>query len=108
MHDIDPILTAMSDAHRRGDVEAVRELLRTHPELEKTGPARNSTWLHIAAEMGHAKLVEFWLDRGWDVDLDSPGGPKADGVYTPLHSAKDAATTRLLLARERRPTLAIG
>lgn len=32
---IDPNLATMRDAHRRGDMATVRDLLETHPELEK-------------------------------------------------------------------------
>lgn len=93
-------LPAMCDAHRRGDLEAVRKLLEAHPELEKMGPDDNHTpWLHWAAEHGQIAIVEYWLDRGCDVNLNPAGASKEEGLFTALHVAKDAATTRYLLTR---------
>ncbi|MFL5339647.1 MAG: ankyrin repeat domain-containing protein [Gemmataceae bacterium] len=92
---------AMYDAHKRGDVDAVRKLLETHPELEEMGPDDDTvTWLHVAAEMGHIAVAEFWLGRGYDVNLNLRGfSLDKDGLNTPLHLAKDAAMTRYLLSR---------
>src|SRR5215813_2848487 len=94
-----PELLAMSEAHNTGDINAARALLQAHPELERTAPLRGGTWLHCAAESGSIALVELWLERGWDVNLNSPGGPADDGLFTALHMAKDAAMTRYLLSR---------
>jgi hypothetical protein len=92
-------LQAMCDAHRRGDVEAVRKLLDANPELEKTGPHKHTTWLHLAAREGQIGVVGFWLERGWDVNLNSPGLSEAEGFCTALHLAKDASMTGYLLSR---------
>jgi hypothetical protein len=46
-------------------------------------------------------LIDFWLDRGWDVNHNLHTS-KSDGEATPLHYAKDAATTRHLLKRGAR------
>src|SRR5215468_4236717 len=91
----------MYDAHERGDVDAVRKLLDAHPELEEMGPDDDmETWLHVAAEKGHISVAEFWLGRGYDVNLNLRRvSPEKDGVITPLHFAKDAAMTRFLLCR---------
>ena len=91
----------MYDAHERGDVDAVRKLLDAHPELEEMGPDDDmQTWLHVAAEKGHIPVAEFWLGRGYDVNLNLRGfSPEKDGLNTPLHFAKDAAMTRYLLSR---------
>ena len=91
---------AMYDAHERGDVDAVRKLLDAHPELEEMGPDDDmQTWLHVAAEKGHIPLAEFWLGRGYDVNLNLRGlSLEKDGLNTPLHFAKDAAMTRYLLS----------
>lgn len=92
---------AMYDAHERGDVDAVRKLLKAHPELEEMGPDEDTqTWLHVAAEMGHIPLAKFWLGRGCDVNQNLRGfSLKKDGLNAPLHFAKDAAMTRFLLSR---------
>lgn len=92
---------AMYDAHERGDVAAVRKLLKAHPELEEMGPDDDTeTWLHLAAEMGHIPLAKFWLDRGCDVNQNLRGySLKKDGLNTPLHFAADADMTRFLISR---------
>ncbi|MEZ5944641.1 MAG: hypothetical protein R3C18_24905 [Planctomycetaceae bacterium] len=62
---------AMHSAHERGDVDTVRKLLETHPELEKMGPDANTvTWLHVAAEKAQIALVDFWIARGYDVNVN--------------------------------------
>src|SRR3954466_11513235 len=89
----------MCVAHEQGDVGAIRRLLGAHPELEEAD--EHSTWLHGAAEAGQPGVIDFWLDRGWDVNRNLHTS-KADGESTPLHYAKDAATTRHLLSRGAR------
>ncbi len=91
----------MLDAHERGDVDTVSKLIDAHPELEEMGPDGDRvTWLHVAAEQGQIAVADFWLGRGYDVNLNIRGNsPKKDGVVTPLHLAKDAAMTRFLLSR---------
>jgi hypothetical protein len=100
MKPIDDDVPALCRAHERGDVAAVRKLVEARPELERLAP--DSTWLHRAAEAGQPAVIDFWLDRGWDVNLNLYEGSKSDGEATPLHYAKDAATTRHLLARGAR------
>lgn len=87
----------MCRAHESGDVQAVRDLIAARPELEKQAPDR--TWLHRAAAAGHTELINFWLERGWDIDCNLYENPRIDGVATPLHFAKNVATTRHLLSR---------
>lgn len=92
---------AMYAAHEHGDVDTVRKLLEAHPELEEMGPDGDTmTWLHVAAEKGQIALAEFWLGRGYDVNLNKRGiSQKKDGLSTPLRYAKDAAMTRYLISR---------
>src|SRR6478735_968391 len=93
-------LLDMTQASNSGNLEAVRALLQAHPELEQMKPFyRGTTWLHSAAESGNIDLVEFWLQRGWDVNTNDPGCTPEDGAFIPLHCAKDAAMTRHLLSR---------
>jgi ankyrin repeat protein len=91
----------MYDAHEHGDVDAVRKLLDAHPELEEMGPDDDmETWLHVAAEKGHIAVAEFWLGRGYDVNVNLRRvSREKDGLITPLYFAKDAAMTRYLLSR---------
>jgi hypothetical protein len=87
------------EAHLRGNVEAVRRLLTELPALERF-PPRSGTWLHESAAAGSVALVEFWLGRGYDVNLNQPGLDAArDGMFTPLHSAKNADVASLLISK---------
>jgi ankyrin repeat protein len=97
MKSVDEDVVSMCRAHEGGDVETVRNLLNARPELEHMAP--DSTWLHRASKAGHIGLVDFWLERGWDINCDMSGSSKADGLLTPLHVAKDAAMTRHLVSR---------
>jgi ankyrin repeat protein len=92
---------AMYEAHERGDADAVRNLLEAHPELEEMGPDDDMvTWLHVAAEKGQIGVAEYWLGRGYDVNRNLRRvSQEMDGLMTPLHMAKDAATTRYFLSR---------
>src|SRR5262245_26622021 len=96
MKALDAQYAAMCQAHQHGDVDAIRKLLEADPELEEMD--EHLTWLHRAAEAGHVGVVDFWLDRGWDVNLNLYTA-KGDGVATPLDHAKDVAMTRHLLWR---------
>ena len=97
MKAIDEDVVAMRRAHESGDVEAVRALMADRPELERLAP--DSTWLQEAARAGHIGLIDFWLERGWDVNHNLCENRGTEGVTTALHYAKDAATTRHLLSR---------
>ena len=89
----------MCHAHSQGDVETVRRLLEAAPQLEAMNP--HSSWLHRAAEAGQVRVIDLWLERGWDINRNLHES-KSDGESTPLHFAKDAATTRHLLSRGAR------
>ncbi len=96
MDSIDQDVIAMSLAHENGDLATVRRLIESRPELESAAP--DETWLHRAAGSGQIAIVDYWLERGCDVNLNLYEGNKKDGVSTPLHHAKDAATCRHLLS----------
>jgi hypothetical protein len=87
---------AMGEAHARGDVEAVARLLDVRPDLEM---AADRPWLCWAVKSGHISLVEFWLERGWNIEGNKPGVYENEGVYNLLFMANDAAMTRFLLSR---------
>ena len=65
-----------------GDVEVVRKLLKSHPELvfEKK-PRTGETPLHMAARNGHTAVVKLLLAENADANVQNN-----DGV-TPLHYA---------------------
>lgn len=82
------------EATRAGDADRVARLLTDRPDLnEATGDGL--TALHLAAQSGHAGILEALLNAGAEVD---PG--TRIGSYTPLHIASsqaDSAIVSLLL-----------
>jgi ankyrin repeat protein len=90
-------LVLLRFANRNGKLRLVKQLLRISPQLEQM-KLDGTTWLHDAATSGNVKLVEFWLDRGHDVNQNIPGYSKTDGLNTPLHHAANTAVTRCLLS----------
>jgi hypothetical protein len=89
--------SAFFDAHERGDLKAVKQLLARTPELERDR-SNMDTWLHHAAGAGHGKLVKFWLDRGIPVDENVLGYSARDGLASPLVRSGNADAAKVLIA----------
>ncbi len=88
------------EAARRGDVEAVRSLLRdgADPNL---AAGDGLTALHVAAEQGFVEVVELLLDAGANVTAKTN-----IGEYEPLHLASrfgHAEVVRVLLEAGAEP-----
>ena len=77
----DPLLEAV----RRGDVAAVRTLLRDGAD-PNVAQGDGMSALHIAAEEGNAEIARLLLDRGAKVEART-----RLGGYTPLHLASGNA-----------------
>ncbi len=73
----DPLL----DAARRGELEAVRELIRRGADVDAVR-GDGMTALHFAAERGHAEVARALIDAGAAV-----GAGTRIGRYAPLHLA---------------------
>ena len=73
----DPLL----DAARRGELEAVRELIRRGADVDGVR-GDGMTALHFAAERGHAEVARALIDAGAAV-----GAGTRIGRYAPLHLA---------------------
>jgi len=72
---------ALLEAARRGELEAVRELIGRGADVDaKRGDGM--TALHLAAERGHAEVAGALIDAGAAVDAGT-----RIGRYTPLHVA---------------------
>ena len=69
------------DLSRFGDVEKVKTLLKTNPELAFSKDFKGNTPLHYAAERGHKDLAELLLANKADVNAMSERG------RTPLYEA---------------------
>jgi hypothetical protein len=66
-------LKQMYEAVVRGDVRAVKDLLRTEPELLHAGPSHGS-WLYWAAGHDSVAMVEFLVEAGIDVNAEEVYG----------------------------------
>ena len=84
----------LSDAARRGDVEAVVELLDSGADVD-AAQGDGMTALHWAAERGHAAMAEHLISASADVSVRT-----RIGSYMPLHLAArggHSGLVRLLL-----------
>jgi uncharacterized protein len=77
-----PTDSPVADAAMRGDVEAVRSLIRTDAQGVNTPQGDGMTALHWAAVRGNGALAELLLEAGADVAAET-----RIGAYTPLHLA---------------------
>jgi ankyrin repeat protein len=86
--------TAIHEAAYNGNIDLVREILKTEPDRD----ARSSfggTALHDSMFQKNAEIVQLLIDAGYDVNAIGP----ANG-YTPLHDAvwaNNPAAAKLLL-----------
>lgn len=79
---VGPPDSPVADAAMRGDVEAVRTLLRTDADAVNEPQGDGMTALHWAAVRGNGPLAELLLGAGADVAAET-----RIGAYTPLHLA---------------------
>ncbi len=75
------------DAAAAGQVERLRDLLASRPDLVNSYSGDGATPLGLAAFFGHKDVVELLLDRGAQINTlaKNPAFP-----FTPLHSAMSA------------------
>ena len=73
--------SAIFDAARDGDVDAVRELLQANFQLARATDGDQRTPLHLAASHGHVEVGQHLLDAGADIEATEEDGE------TPLHFA---------------------
>lgn len=59
---------ALFAAIRDGDVEGVREVLKSHPETATVRDSLGATPLHYAAEIGNREIVQALLDAGAELN----------------------------------------
>ena len=83
------------EATRVGDADRVARLLTDRPDLN-AATGDGLTAVHLAAQSGHASIIEALLNAGAEVDPTT-----RIGSYTPLHIASsqaDSAIVSLLLS----------
>ncbi|XP_031257799.1 ankyrin repeat-containing protein At5g02620-like [Pistacia vera] len=69
-------------AAKQGNLEVLKVLMETIPELSMTSDSSNTTALHTAASQGHKDVVIFLLERGSSIATIAKSNGK-----TALHSA---------------------
>ncbi len=74
----------MIKAAKKGDVAAVKQLLKADKDLTNAKDTDDSTPLHCAAWKGHVEVVKALLDAGADINAKSQNDHYGD---TPLHAA---------------------
>ncbi|KAL1544177.1 ankyrin repeat-containing protein-like protein [Salvia divinorum] len=94
---------ALHIAAKQGDLEVVKVLMESYPELSMTVDSSNTTALHTSATQGHMEIVEYLL--GWESNLATIA--KSNGK-TALHSAArngHLGVVDVLLEKEPRITI---
>jgi hypothetical protein len=92
------VTDTITDVHlaaEQGDLEKVKALLETNPDLATSKDKSGITPLHLAAYRGHKNIVELLLSKGADLNAKMKGG------QTPLHAALEKGqkeVVELLLA----------
>lgn len=103
------IVNEAFQAAERGDADALRELLRSEPELAGTENEEGLTLLGYAAHFGHADAILALLDAGADANAISHSRiayiPSNTALHAAIAGARDLAVIRLLLERGARTDL---
>ena len=89
---------AIIKAAKKGDVAALRQLVKLDTSLVTTRDKDGSTPLHCASWKGHLEAVRLLLDAGADIEARSQNDHYGD---TPLHAAAHGNQTdvvKLLIA----------
>ena len=95
--------TGMLGAVRSGDADAVRRILKEHPEELTEFPGAASSWMHYAADMGHKCVIDVFLEAGLDVNWT-----RRDPGHTALVGAVNSGqydAAKYLLSRGANPSL---
>jgi hypothetical protein len=88
-----------------GDISLAMELIESNPELLNCKTRSGGTLLHCAVGYNHQELVEYLLDKGIDVNIESP----ASGEYgTAINSCMTVEMAEFLLSRGIKPNLTMG
>jgi cytohesin len=74
-------VTAIDDAVKTGDLEKVKTLLESNPQLVFSNDSDGLTPLHLAAVKGYRTVAELLLSHGAEVNAKNKDG------FTPLHVA---------------------
>jgi ankyrin repeat protein len=102
--------TRMIEAVKKLDIDAVRDLLATEPDLLRTTDRRGFNLLHLAccvpcadlgiAESQSAKIVTLLLDGGLDVESTlPPGQDRCTALFFAVARGRNATLIKLLLKR---------
>ena len=89
----------MIRAAKKGEVSAVKRILKEDPTALSARDSDGSTPLHCASWKGQVAVVELLLDEGADINAHNQNDHWGD---TPLHAAahgNQTAVARVLIAR---------
>jgi len=112
-----PVDHAIHSAAAAGDVEAVRRLLDTDPQLVHLGDSQGAAPLHRAAAESAREVIFLLLDRGADIHALHGAGPGNAAGYASvdhqaidmaLWEARDLETAQLLIGHGADHDLAIS
>ncbi len=74
------IIRPISKAIRTGDIAAVRELFRNHPEYKEYQTVLTVSWLHDAAFHGQIEIVQMLLEMGADINKGGEANPLIESI----------------------------
>lgn len=72
MTEIRQIYPKISNAIRGRNIDELRELFSTFPDMIDYQTKFMGSWLHIAAKESSVEVVEFLIDLGLDLNIESP------------------------------------
>jgi len=82
------LYNAMFDAVEAGNLNEVKSLLRSAPDLAEQAPPWARAWADIAAAAGKLEMLKFWLRRQPELGI----GRKTKGKKGPIAALLGART----------------
>jgi ankyrin repeat protein len=107
--------TRLIEAVKHLDLQETKEILKAKPELLTVWNDQGRNLLHLACsadckklqlpESSALKMVEFLLDRGFDIEQDGGAGPDlCKPIWFATAKGRNATVVKLLLDRGAMPT----
>src|SRR5947209_8180796 len=110
--------TRLIESVQNLDLESTRKLLDANPALLTATDRRGRNLLHLACsascsklkkpESASARLVNFLLDRGLDVESPMPDGDRCTALWFAVGRGRNLTLVKLLIKRGAKPSRAPG